>query len=259
MVFTPAIVALVVFGGLALQLMCMTLTTLMLGEFVALALRPATLALKGVILMSGLLLAAATSGLLQPSTHDLLPCVCLFFLLATVLANPRDLAQGMSHAALGSLGMVWCAQTLPYLSQLRALPDGGLPLALMTLLATWAGDTGAYFVGKYAGMRKLYPKVSPSKTWEGAAGGAACAAVAAAAVNETMHGPLTPACAVCLGLIAAAFGLFGDLCESLLKRSVGKKDSSGLIPGHGGVLDRFDGVLFAAPAVYFALAWLPLR
>jgi phosphatidate cytidylyltransferase len=109
------------------------------------------------------------------------------------------------------------------------------------------------------GRRKLAPAVSPAKTVEGAIGGLVLATIAGAVAGPRLShiASLTPPVGALIGLFVAAFGIVGDLFESLLKRSAGVKDSSALIPGHGGVLDRVDSYLFAAPCFYIALTWLP--
>ncbi len=127
----------------------------------------------------------------------------------------------------------------------------------MLLVLVWSADIGAYFVGRKLGRRKLAPRVSPGKTWEGLFGGVACAAAAGVGAIW-LFPPGVPTTApvwigVCVG--TAAFSVLGDLTESLLKRMAGVKDSSQLLPGHGGLLDRIDAILAAAP--FFALAvWL---
>ncbi|HET6345263.1 MAG TPA: phosphatidate cytidylyltransferase, partial [Myxococcota bacterium] len=177
-------------------------------------------------------------------------------LLTAVLFQPEPMATSIQRAALVALGVVYCAALIPYLAVLRGRPDDshGLGLCLMALFCTWASDTGAYFAGRTLGRRKLYPKISPSKTVEGGVGGLLTAVAMAFAIRGALHLDLSPLHTGLLGAVSAAFGAVGDLCESMLKRSVGAKDSSKLIPGHGGVLDRFDGVMFAVPAFYIYIA-----
>lgn len=123
---------------------------------------------------------------------------------------------------------------------------------LIALLATWAADVGAYVVGSLIGTRKLAATISPGKTWEGTIAGLACAAAVAWSVGATLGVP-APQAALAAVLVGPA-GLAGDLVESALKRAAGAKDSGSLLPGHGGVLDRLDSLLLAAPAVVLALA-----
>jgi phosphatidate cytidylyltransferase len=122
---------------------------------------------------------------------------------------------------------------------------------VISVLSTiWICDTAAYHVGMAIGRHKLFPRVSPNKSWEGAVAGFAAAVGAALAAKFLLLDYLGTGEAVVLGLIVGTFGQVGDLFESLLKRDAGVKDSSNLLPGHGGILDRFDSLLFVAPAVY---------
>lgn len=138
----------------------------------------------------------------------------------------------------------------------------GLVTLLIVLIAL--SDTGAYFIGKSIGRHKLSPKISPNKTWEGAIGGVVAAALGmtAAWFIDTRY-PAAPLpgwplwAYVLTGVVLAIAGQIGDLIESMMKRDAGVKDSGKLLPGHGGILDRCDGFLFAGPMLYYLLAWLP--
>jgi phosphatidate cytidylyltransferase len=121
------------------------------------------------------------------------------------------------------------------------------------LAGTWASDTAAYFVGKKMGKRKLAPKLSPDKTIEGALGGIA-GSITGLFLVYLIFPAGSPAIVLALGLLVGIFGLLGDLFESSLKRTAGIKDTGFIIPGHGGVLDRFDSMIFTAPAVYYFVA-----
>jgi phosphatidate cytidylyltransferase len=131
----------------------------------------------------------------------------------------------------------------------------GGDVVLLVLLLAWLGDTGAYFAGRFLGDRKLYPAVSPKKTWAGAFGGMAGSVTAVAAMKLLRLDGLSWVDVVLIGVPGSVLGQLGDLVESLIKRSVGVKDSGALLPGHGGMLDRIDAVLFIAPYVYLYL-WI---
>lgn len=156
--------------------------------------------------------------------------------------------------AAGTLAVVpaWCALCLVHSDGFAALGSEAEPLAHRWLLAAlalvWAADTGAYFAGRYLGRRKLAPTISPNKTVEGAAGGVVAGIVVALAFGWLAGAGVAqwPGLAL-VALAATLFSIVGDLVESLLKRQAGVKDSGDLIPGHGGVLDRIDGVLAALP------------
>jgi phosphatidate cytidylyltransferase len=132
---------------------------------------------------------------------------------------------------------------------LHGLPHGGSWVFLSMMLA-WLSDTGAYFAGKYLGKHKLYPKLSPKKTVEGSVGGLAGSAVGATIASLWLIPGLPLGQALLLALFGGALGQAGDLFESLLKRSTGVKDSGRVLPGHGGLLDRVDALMFTASATY---------
>lgn len=113
----------------------------------------------------------------------------------------------------------------------------------------WSNDTGAYLAGKAFGKHKLFERISPNKTWEGSIGGATLAVIVSIVCAKSF-GVLPLYAWITMGLIIAVIGSMGDLVESLFKRSMGVKDSGNIMPGHGGILDRFDGLLLAAPFVF---------
>ena len=121
-------------------------------------------------------------------------------------------------------------------------------IILGSLLILWASDTGAYFAGTFFGKRKLFERISPKKSWEGFIGGAVLALIFAYGSSQFLH-TLTISQWIIVGVIIIVGGTFGDLIESLLKRSIEIKDSGDSLPGHGGFLDRFDGLLISAPFI----------
>ena len=142
-------------------------------------------------------------------------------------------------------------------------PAAGTALLFLPIILTWASDIGAYFVGRAVGRRKLIPAVSPGKTVEGALGGVLATVLAAWLYVEFVLEPfahlgMRPLGIVLFGVAISVAAQFGDLAESLLKREAGVKDSSRLIPGHGGVLDRLDSLFFVLPVAYLLLDRLRL-
>jgi phosphatidate cytidylyltransferase len=121
-------------------------------------------------------------------------------------------------------------------------------IILGSLLILWASDTGAYFAGTFFGKRKLFERISPKKSWEGFFGGALLALLFAYGLSQAFHAPSVMPWII-VGVIIIIGGTFGDLVESLLKRSIEIKDSGSILPGHGGFLDRFDGLLISAPFI----------
>lgn len=145
----------------------------------------------------------------------------------------------------------WLGQ---HLLLVRRLAQGERWLLLL-LLGTFATDTGAYAIGRLFGRRKLAPHVSPAKTVEGAAGGLAFAVVAVVALAALLALPGRPILIVLLGVVVAVAAELGDLCESAVKRRLGVKDMGRIFPGHGGVLDRLDSVLFVGVVLYYYVRW----
>lgn len=129
----------------------------------------------------------------------------------------------------------------------------GLGWFLFVMIIIWLADTGAFLVGKSIGRRPLIPRISPNKTVEGAIGGLGAAAVAALGCSSAFQLDLRPSVAVLMGIALGAVGMLGDLAESMIKRQVGVKDSGTLIPGHGGVLDRIDALMFALVAAWMLI------
>jgi phosphatidate cytidylyltransferase len=139
----------------------------------------------------------------------------------------------------------------------------GTALLTFPLVLTWASDIGAYFVGRAVGGRKLIPSVSPAKTVSGALGGVAATVIGAWLYVRFALAPvamltMTLPATIVFGIVISIAAQIGDLTESLLKREAGVKDSSRLIPGHGGLLDRLDSLLFVLPVAYLLFAWLLL-
>lgn len=159
-----------------------------------------------------------------------------------------SLESGVYGAAQLVSGFLFGALGLTALSWLRQGPDG-LRWVFCTLIATWGNDTAAFFIGRRFGRRKLFAAISPHKTWEGFAGGMAGSVVGLFIAKATFFGELTAWDCLLVGVVAGIVGPIGDLSESLLKRTFQVKDSSHLIPGHGGVLDRIDALIFNAPLV----------
>lgn len=145
---------------------------------------------------------------------------------------------------------------LTALSALRLVPDHGLMWVVSALVITWGNDTMAYFSGRLFGKHKLYPEVSPNKTWEGFAGGFV-GAIGFLFLQRAFFFPtLTVVDCLMLGTLGSLLGPTGDLCESMLKRAYGVKDSGKIIPGHGGMLDRVDALIFNAPMVFLYVQFI---
>ena len=165
-----------------------------------------------------------------------------------------DMKTVAARFAYSVTGIVYVGVMLGFLTLIkRDFGRAGGDVVLFCLLVVWIGDTGAYFGGRFFGKRKLYPEVSPKKTWAGAVGGLIGSAVTAAVLKILLMDYLAWIHIMALALPGAALGQMGDLVESLFKRSTGVKDSGAILPGHGGFLDRVDAVLFFAPYAYLYL------
>ena len=216
--------------------------------------------------LAGVIVVAAW---LLPPGSALLAAAGVIVLAAVVAlqeGDPRDGFRVWLATSFGALYVALLAFMVRIVEDAPPLPpgaplapwlDGGRTWLLVLVVGVWAYDSGAYLVGRAIGRRKLIPHVSPGKTWEGLLGGtlAAIGATLAAlwAAGSLGSGRLGAASPLLLGLLIAAAAQAGDLAESLLKRAAGAVESRLLIPGHGGLLDRVDSFLFAAPAVYLYL------
>jgi phosphatidate cytidylyltransferase len=136
-----------------------------------------------------------------------------------------------------------------FIPLLRRLDDG-LAWVFLLLALAWLCDTGGYFAGRFFGRRKLYERVSPKKTWEGFFGGIILTTVGVFVLRATALPALSAVDAAIIGVGLGTVGVVGDLAESMLKRAFNVKDSGWIMPGHGGLLDRVDSVLFIAPLLY---------
>lgn len=175
----------------------------------------------------------------------------------------RDNRRAVYHVSTTIFGVIYVAYLSSHFVLLRELPnlvgapyEQGASFVFLVVAVTWASDTGAYTIGSLFGSHALLPRVSRRKTWEGAFGGVAFGAVAGWISSITFAGYLLAWEGVVMGVLASLVGLLGDLFESMLKRDAAIKDTSQLIPGHGGVLDRFDSLLFTAPLIYYFLKFV---
>ncbi|MFI5179566.1 MAG: phosphatidate cytidylyltransferase [Vicinamibacterales bacterium] len=188
---------------------------------------------------------------------DVLELVILAVVIAggaMSLSSGRPGPATLTRAGVAVMGPLYVGLPLGAIASIRVL--NGAAAVFWLLLVVAVSDSAQYYVGRLAGRRRLAPVVSPAKTVEGAFGGLAAATIAGALSASWLGAPFTAPIAALVAFFVAAFGIVGDLFESLLKRSAAVKDSSSLIPGHGGVLDRVDSYLFAAPCCYVVLRWL---
>lgn len=182
--------------------------------------------------------------------------------LLQIACHKNLLLEHTAFVLFSSLAVILPLSTLSYI---RAMGEHGLAYLFLTLIICWCSDTGAYFTGSFLGKHKLCPNISPKKTVEGFIGGIVCAVgVALAAALCYGHFALAEGEAVVywqvalVALIAAPVSVVGDLFCSVIKRHYGIKDYGKIFPGHGGILDRFDSLVFVAPMLYLLTTYLPM-
>jgi phosphatidate cytidylyltransferase len=192
------------------------------------------------------------------------PYLPLFLALLVIIGLLVELARKRHHptANLGTtlLGAIYVGWLSSFVTMLRVShvslfhqpingTDAGAWLVIYVGMMTWGADTAALFTGRKFGRHKIAPTVSPNKTWEGAIGGIVASCLIGIGGSRILDFSIVHG--IVLGLLCGSFGLIGDLCASVLKRDLGVKDFGGLLPGHGGVLDRIDSIILTAPITYF--------
>lgn len=187
-------------------------------------------------------------------------CLIILLLLFELFRNKESAIANIGSTLLGIFYIGFFSSAIINLREFYNEPfltysQGGY-LIISILVSIWICDSAAYFIGSAYGLHKLMPRVSPNKSWEGAVAGFVFAIATMIAAREFVLQFLTLKDAAAVGFIIGMFGQIGDLIESLLKRDAHVKDSSSIIPGHGGILDRFDSLLFTAPIVYLYLTFI---
>ena len=206
--------------------------------------------LIGMALTAPLLVEAAFFGeLMQPVLAIALAVLCL----AVLSLKPQQRVGFVDSLMWGGVGVYLIAWPLAHFVLLRDLPQGR-DWVFYTLVTVFAADSGAYFIGKAFGQRKLAPRISPNKTMEGAGGGTAAAVILGTLAHYVVDLPGALPQVAALSALVALVSMVGDLAESYVKRRVGAKESGKLLPGHGGLLDRLDSVVFTVPLVYYYVA-----
>lgn len=212
---------------------------------------PGLLALK--VIISILPVAAAVTARPEALLGALF--LSLFFLVLLVLGRYSRIDNGLLFLGSGCLGILYISFSLAHLVLIRSLPQGAGWLLVLTAI-TAGGDTGAYYIGSTLGRHKLCPHISPKKTVEGAIGGISAAMLCALATGWYFLPQISLYLIGLAALLLSLASIAGDLTESIIKRSVGVKDSGRLLYGHGGVLDRIDSLLLAGPILYYFLLLL---
>jgi phosphatidate cytidylyltransferase len=197
----------------------------------------------------------AFAGIRWPSLPILVPAMSIALLATLGVQLARTEQRRFGDWAVSFAGGLYIGWTCGFIAELRELENGAWWLVL-TLVAVWLADSGAYVFGRMFGRHKLAPKISPGKTWEGYVGGAFTALVGGAILGSLS--PLGWVSGLITGALIGVFSVMGDLIESLIKREARAKDSGNLIPGHGGVFDRIDSLLWAAVITFMVHGLLNL-
>ena len=215
--------------------------------------------LTGIACLFGLCLAMGIETIAWP----VVLLACIWWLAALIwLTRPQFCAAHtpVCTALKLAAGILVCVPAWLALTLIHGAADDGPRLVLILLVAVWLADSGAYFAGRYLGRHKLAPVVSPGKTWEGVYGGLLASVLFAGAIAWLLLDASLPWTIrfMLATLLAMMFSVVGDLFVSLLKRQSGIKDSGSIIPGHGGIFDRIDSLVAAAPLFLTAYRWLEL-
>lgn len=248
-VFGIIFLPLTILGGFSISILAYFLATVALFEI----LRMKKIAITSV---PGIIALLTMWVLMIPTSFDLSQFILLektsVFVIALLLLLTYSVVVKNSfdyeNAAFVFLSIFYVGVGFYYFIEIR---DIGLVYAFFPLFTIWATDSGAYFIGRKIGKNKLWPEISPNKTIEGSIGGVVCAVIVGIIFILFTSIDLTIAKMLILAIILSIFGQIGDLVESGLKRHFGVKDSGKIMPGHGGILDRFDSLLFVWPLFYF--------
>ena len=250
---TVLVLLLVFGGGIGAVLVASVLSIAMLYEFTGITLSlPDQREKRFVILGCAWLLQVMNFWMVGAQ----LELLCFFFLGMTAYFlftaekyNGEELKQHYRELMSTVFGFVYLAFLPTYLVSIRS-SGYGMHWTLLFFFIVWANDIGAYFAGKKFGKRKLYPHISPKKTWEGAYGGLAASVAISVLYKVIFFKQFSWFGAFAVPTLLSVVSPVGDLAESFLKRAFDKKDSSSILPGHGGFLDRFDSVVFSLPVMY---------
>ncbi|MDH5606400.1 MAG: phosphatidate cytidylyltransferase [Anaerolineae bacterium] len=262
LILIPLGVAAIIQGGWVFGILLAILLGLAVWEYAALF-RAGGLEPAGFLMVAGVV-AFIFARLYFGTKVDALLITAAALLLMAVheRAFEKGRQQAGSDFAVSLSGFIYIGLLGSYFPLLRALPDGQWWL-LVVLPAVWLADSGAFFLGTKFGKHKMVPRLSPKKSWEGYAGGIIMSLVFTPllllwyrSLGLPPGSSITPAAAAVIGLVMGIFPTLGDLGESMIKRQVGVKDSGTLLPGHGGLFDRVDSMLWAGPIAYYLITWL---
>jgi len=259
LIAAPIILACVYFGGVAFLLLVLILAIASINEFYTMMkqkdFHPAYWVGNFFTIFFIVFAAYALKKNWEPAHSAILTGSVLVTMVATLFLKTRP-KEAIVDIAVTLMGMFYIGWFFSYFLFIRALTERGAYLIFL-LMTIWALDVVAYFFGSRFGKHKLWPSVSPKKSVEGAVAGFVVCLVAASIFGY--YAGFDLAHSIILGAIIGVVAQLSDLVESLIKRDAGVKDSSAIVPGHGGVLDRMDSFILTAPVVYYYLVWVILR
>ncbi len=235
-------------GGRVWTVLVSVIALVSLGEFYGMLSKKFKVS-KGVGFLAGLVILVTASEGIHPISLVITLSISAFMVLFVEIIRRQSRAESFAIWNMGAVlaGILYIVIPWTFMILLRRLPSGAILLFSM-FLCTWSCDVAAYLVGSKWGRKKLCENISPNKTWEGFLGGLSASLLAG--VGLAYYLAADPLPFIYIGLICGIAGQIGDLGESVIKRETGVKDSGRLIPGHGGALDRFDGILASGLLVY---------
>lgn len=253
------------YGGLPLLILITALSTIGALEFVKILNNKGFYPFKTTIVITNIIILTVTSLKLSVFIPFAVYLGTAFSFLAVIFRGRQPYIANVATTALGFLYCGWLPAHIIMIRQLDSsslgfllpLKNNGIIFLIMYFMGVLMTDIGAFYFGKRFGKHKLAPVISPNKSWEGAIGGGASSIVVSLSIGFFTGLPVFHA--VMIGLITTIFAQLGDLGESLIKRDAGVKDSGTGVPGHGGFLDRTDGYIFAAPAVFYYVYYFVLH
>lgn len=250
LLFAPPVIALIYFSTpLIFSVVVGVVVVVCLLEFFRLAEACGTNPYRRTGLLIGIIIVFAFYDGQWPFTSFMISAATMV-IFVRMLFGKEGFRKALESVAYTLAGVLWVAWLLGHLVLIHGMDEGKFYIFFL-LMVIWGGDTAAYYVGKNLGRRKLAPQISPNKTVEGSVGGLGGAIVGALIAKLWFLSELPAGDAVILGVLLGAAGQLGDLSESAVKRSADVKDSGKIIPGHGGLLDRLDSMIFAAPILYY--------
>lgn len=253
--FGAVLIAGIILHPYSFLLLFALIVVLGMNEFCGLFIKPPVLSLR----VTGIILSINLYSISFYNACGRLDRFYFVFLVPLILLIPlielfRKNANPLQNIPVTTWGVLYIALPFAMLNYLVFIPEGENitfypEIVLGIFFLTWANDVGAYFVGSSIGRHKMFERISPKKTWEGTIGGAVSAILVSWLIS-VFFTVLTIVDWIIIAIIVAVMGTLGDLLESMLKRSINIKDSGNLLPGHGGILDRFDSILYASPAIF---------